>query len=496
MAATTVGDISDALNVSAGSARLAGMGLEETVGTLIALQKRGIRGVNAGTVLNQMLNQLAKSATKNADVFEELGIAVVDNDDKFRGASALLKDFEQAFRGKGFTEASKTLQDMGIPVKAMQGFKSLLEAGGEIQGFTTRLEDAGGAMEKMADQQLTPLQSGWANLKAAIEGVAAPIITPMIAAMGNAFTKMGDGLRWFVDNWRTGWELVKVSAKMALQAVGRFVPAVLSTMFDHFAVMGGNWSAIWGDMKAVTFASMAAIGRFVVDAFEQIGKQIKGQAGATISAWSAGIEAGLKGRDPLKAMGAAFQRAHNDLESFDFGIFGRAGRAAAQEFDSTFAALTTGKFQEIGDDLTGALNEALEAVDPGLVAKQGELLRALAGEKPEIEKAVEAMGLAAVSPMFRHLGKWLTDAVNMAPKAGAAPGAIARQVADPGAAGGILAGSQEFFSLLAARERGPTRSVVERATEATAKNTERANGYLRDIRDSQRTTDARVVEIL
>ena len=37
----------------------------------------------------------------------------------------------------------------------------------------------------------------------------------------------------------------------------------------------------------------------------------------------------------------------------------------------------------------------------------------------------ESMGLAAVSPMFRHLGKWRADAVNMAPKAGAAPGALA-----------------------------------------------------------------------
>lgn len=509
LAATTVADISDALNVAAGSAKIAGMSLEETVSVIIALQKRGDRGVQAGTRIQQMLTNLSASLVTNADAYKAAGIQVTDANDQFLGMASVMNDLKASLAGAGFKGSAEDLKKLGIPKKSIMGFKTLLDAGDEMKGFTAKLEDAGGAMEKMADQQLTPLQSGWANLKAAIEQASAPVLTPLIDKMGEFFTSAGDKLRFFVENWSTLWEIAKVRALMVIDTVRAGAFAAFDTMTHLAMQFAKHWRAIWHDIRAVGIAAVETIGvvgmdvwKFisrgvralavdVVATFRRIGK-IAGHLGSSIAS---AIKEGLTLGDPMAAFQREFTIAISKIAMTGKGALdslgdtiASVGTSAASTFEK---ALDRQGYKGILAGLPEAVKdrflESFEALkDPALKKKLAELADQLLGldQAADVSKIKDAAGAAwdavagAAGGIFGGAGGGPGGGPGDLPAAVASALGV---VADPGAAGAMAAGSQEFFSALAKRERGPTMGILEKSAQATATNTGKTNELLDDL---------------
>jgi len=156
----SVSSLTQALaQVSAGAAT-AGLSLQETVGTLAAFDKSGIKGTDAGTSLKTMLTRLIPQTKRAQDAFAKYGLAV------YRGDKAM-----RALRDMGLRAASSSIEDVtdslmafykGMGQNSAQAAKSA-EQWLWIEGFENTLVNANGSM-KDATQIAEQLQQALGGL--------------------------------------------------------------------------------------------------------------------------------------------------------------------------------------------------------------------------------------------------------------------------------------------------------------------------------------------
>lgn len=225
--------------------------IQESAAALGALANRGIKGSEAGTALNAVINNLTTGTGQAGKMMDKLGISAFDSNGKFIGLAETIRVVDEATKDMTEEQRNAALAALGGKehIDALNDLISGLNATtadgrSEWEALTDNLYNADGALSTMAatvtdtlkgaisifgsamdDMKIRLAQTFAPAAKDAINAVSAviPSITDRIAAAGNAFVE---------------YVLPKVEAFAqncvpALEKVGGAFAAVGAVIVDH-----------------------------------------------------------------------------------------------------------------------------------------------------------------------------------------------------------------------------------------------------------------------
>lgn len=225
--------------------------IQESAAALGVLASRGIKGSEAGTALNAVINNLTTGTGQAGKMMEKLGISAFDSNGKFIGLAETIRVVDDATKNMTEEQRNAALAAIGGKqhIDALNDLISGLntttaDGRSEWEALTDDLYNADGALSTMAatvtdtlqgvisifgsamdDMKIRLAQTFAPAAKDAINAVSAviPSITDRIAAAGNAFVE---------------YALPKVEAFAqncvpALEKVGGAFAAVGAVIVDH-----------------------------------------------------------------------------------------------------------------------------------------------------------------------------------------------------------------------------------------------------------------------
>lgn len=155
MANATVEQFSLSLTNKAGPAlRVVNKGIEEGVAVLAAFADQGVKGEEAGTQLAIVLRDLQRAALKEAAAFEQMGIAVYDDNETMRNVGDIIADIEKAFEGMTDKAKKSTLAMLGFQERSVQSLLTLIGTSQKIKEYESNLKNAAGTTEEVTKKQL------------------------------------------------------------------------------------------------------------------------------------------------------------------------------------------------------------------------------------------------------------------------------------------------------------------------------------------------------
>lgn len=191
--------------------------IQESAATLGVLANRGIKGSEAGTALNAVINNLTTGTGKAGKMMDKLGISAFDSNGKFIGLAETLRVVDEATKDMTEEQRNAALAALGGKehIDALNDLISGLntttaDGRSEWEALTDDLYNADGALSTMAatvtdtlqgaisifgsamdDMKIRLAQTFAPVAKDAINAVSAviPSITDKIAAAGNAFVE-------------------------------------------------------------------------------------------------------------------------------------------------------------------------------------------------------------------------------------------------------------------------------------------------------------------
>ena len=225
--------------------------IQESAAALGVLANRGIKGSEAGTALNAVINNLTTGTGKAGKMMDQLGISAFDSNGKFIGLAETLRVVDEATKGMTEEQRNAALAALGGKehIDALNDLISGLntttaDGRSEWEALTDDLYNADGALSTMAatvtdtlqgaisifgsamdDMKIRLAQTFAPAAKDAINAVSAviPSITDRIAAAGNAF----------VEYALPKAEAFAQNCVPALEKVGGAFAAVGAVIVDH-----------------------------------------------------------------------------------------------------------------------------------------------------------------------------------------------------------------------------------------------------------------------
>lgn len=164
----SVTDLGDGLSQVGTTAHQMGFSIEETVGTLAEFAQAGLQGQRGGTVLNQMLLQLAAPTKQAKQLMDQYGLSLYDSNGQIKTMSQLAGNLQRSF--SGLTPAQRNYA-MGVIFgsRAIRGANILLKDGARANAdWTRKVNDAGFAAHQ-ASGKLDSLKGDWLKLKSATQ---------------------------------------------------------------------------------------------------------------------------------------------------------------------------------------------------------------------------------------------------------------------------------------------------------------------------------------
>lgn len=225
--------------------------IQESAAALGVLANRGIKGSEAGTALNAVINNLTTGTGKAGKMMDKLGISAFDSNGKFIGLAETLRVVDEATKDMTEEQRNAALAALGGKehIDALNDLISGLntttaDGRSEWEALTDDLYNADGALSTMAatvtdtlqgaisifgsamdDMKIRLAQTFAPAAKDAINAVSAviPSITDRIAAAGNAFVEYAlPKVETFAQN-----------CVPALEKVGGAFAAVGAVIVDH-----------------------------------------------------------------------------------------------------------------------------------------------------------------------------------------------------------------------------------------------------------------------
>ncbi len=382
----SVSSLGEGLGNVGGAARLAGLGLEETVGVLALLDQNAVRGAEGGTALRSMLVALFGPTDKAKNEMQRLGISVYNAQGQFIGLEGVAGQLQTAFKGVDDATRNASLS-LIFGTFGLQAANTLYREGADGVAKYTKAVNDNGAAQRFASAQLDNLAGDLEQLKgsletaliktggnatAALRGIAqsatgvvnafAETPGPIQAAGGalatvTAVTLLGFSafvkLKPAIDQARTSFDNLSPGAQAAATNLGR-VAAITTGL-----VIGATSLSAIGDSAestAVGLLGMAAAGAAVGSAIPGVGTA----AGAAI-----GLIAG---------MGAAALKSGEQLHGFEIAVADVASstnreleRMAQQMI---FVARAVGAIEKPSDLASRALKQiadtSKESIDSGI----------------------------------------------------------------------------------------------------------------------------------
>ena len=239
---TNVQQVGQAMAYVGPVAAAAGLQVEETAAAIGLLGNAGLQGEMGGTALRGAITKLLAPSKEAADVMAQLGVTATDTS----GEMLPLRDVIAQFEGVGLT-AGDAMTIFGQ--RAGPGLLALVSQGsGALSTLTTKLDESGGAAQRMADVQQQGLVGAMTNASSAasnLQIIIGQALTPAVSAALVAFTSSARALGEWVRSSDT--------ARVASQGFGTAV-----------AFVAGNAGALTRVAVLLTAAYLAQRNQAVV----------------------------------------------------------------------------------------------------------------------------------------------------------------------------------------------------------------------------------------
>ena len=134
------------------------------------------------------------AARNNAEEFERFGIAVFDQEGRFRSLADIVADVEEALVGMSHEQQGATLAALGFTDRSIAATRSLLGSSEAIRGYEEGLRNAAGTTDEVANKQLEGLTGAWNELTSAVSDVVLEIGTRLEPALLGLASLLNDRL--------------------------------------------------------------------------------------------------------------------------------------------------------------------------------------------------------------------------------------------------------------------------------------------------------------
>lgn len=171
--------------------------MNESAAMLGILANRGMKGAEAGNSLNSVMVNLSGSTDKTRKIFDELGIAIYDQQGNYIGFEATLEQLKTKF--DGMTEAERNYYMAQLVGKSqIDTMTKLMDGlGNEYYDLKGQIEGADGALEQMYDTATDNTMGAINNLKSALEELGLKIFDSLQPTIESLIEKVQSLTDWF-----------------------------------------------------------------------------------------------------------------------------------------------------------------------------------------------------------------------------------------------------------------------------------------------------------
>jgi len=193
LANATVEQFSRSLTTKAGAAlRQLNKDAEEGVAVLAAMADQGVKGELAGERLSIVLRDLQRASVNNTAAWEKMNLQVFDAQGNVRNLASIIKQLEGLLTGMSDKQKQVTLTMLGFQFRSISAIKSLLGTSDAIALYETKLRDAAGITDEVANKQM---KSFSAQMRIVMNNVTAMgiqigrILAPFLARLNQMVLK-------------------------------------------------------------------------------------------------------------------------------------------------------------------------------------------------------------------------------------------------------------------------------------------------------------------
>ncbi len=193
-----VADLTQGLSQASAQAHSAGWSIQDTTAVLGGFADAGIKGSDAGTSLKTMLQSLAAPTDKAADLINELGINVRDQNGNMKDAAGVAEELNSKLGGLSSAQKDAAMQTI-FGSDASRAALVMTNLGREgVEKYTAATNDQAAA-QRLADSQMGESERAIENMKGAVETAAitlgtelAPIVTDVANGVSDAAEAFGE----------------------------------------------------------------------------------------------------------------------------------------------------------------------------------------------------------------------------------------------------------------------------------------------------------------
>jgi TP901 family phage tail tape measure protein len=353
--AAGIADMQYAFKYAAPAAAQLGISMEELAAATGIMANAGIKGESAGTTLRMAMLRLVKPPKQAQKALDKLGIAVTDQNGKFKSLQTLIGELQVGM--EGMTEAQKMAAIGAIfGAESMSGMMTLIGQGPAVLGeFTKALEESEGMAAKTAEQMKAGIGGALERLKGSIESLVISIgdqlvpyiitIADFLGKVVNKFNSLSDATKKFLVVGAALTAIFALFIGPMLIIIG-FIPSIvagfgaIATMFGVtsmallkiVAIAGGVVTAIILIVSALVIAynevewfrnGVNAAWAWIVNAAKVTGEAIKNAFGTSIE-WLVRKFGELKviGAETFAGIGEWMRNAFSAVSSFVGPIIG------------------------------------------------------------------------------------------------------------------------------------------------------------------------------
>jgi TP901 family phage tail tape measure protein len=265
--AAGIADMQYAFKYAAPAAAQLGISMEELAAATGIMANAGIKGETAGTTLRMAMLRLVKPPKQAQKALDKLGIAVTDQNGKFKSLQTLIGELQVGM--EGMTEAQKMASIGAIfGAEAMSGMMTLIGQGPAALGeFTKALEESEGMAAKTAEQMKAGIGGAIERLKGSIESLVISIgdqLVPYVIAIAdflgkvvNKFNSLSDATKKFLVVGAAIAAILALFVGPMLLIIG-FIPMIVQG-FGAIATMFGLSSMALLKLVGIIGGAIAAI---------------------------------------------------------------------------------------------------------------------------------------------------------------------------------------------------------------------------------------------
>lgn len=164
-----VTDLGETMKYAAPVAQALGISFEDAAAASGLLSNSNIKGSQAGTILRQTMARLASPTKEAAAVMKKYGINAFDANENMKPLSGVVDNLNSSL-GNLTSKKRADIISTVFGTESMSGVLALMNQGGQsLSDLSSKLKDAKGAADKMAETKLDNLAGQWEQLTGAVE---------------------------------------------------------------------------------------------------------------------------------------------------------------------------------------------------------------------------------------------------------------------------------------------------------------------------------------